>query len=164
MILNLEYFPATFIVPPFLLLLLFSHPLCSTLCKHIACSTPGFPVPHRLLEFSQVHVHCIGDDCHSAISSSDTLFSFCHQSFPASRTLWMNHLFSLDDQDTGASASVLPENIQDWAPLRLTVLIFLRYKTFRSLLQRHSSKASILWYSALFKFSSHNCTWPLGRW
>ena len=25
------------------------------------CSTPGFPVPHRLLEFAQVHVHCIGD-------------------------------------------------------------------------------------------------------
>ena len=25
------------------------------------CSTPGFPVPHRLLEFAQVHFHCIGD-------------------------------------------------------------------------------------------------------
>ena len=22
---------------------------------------PGLPVPHRLLEFAQVHVHCIGD-------------------------------------------------------------------------------------------------------
>ena len=30
--------------------------------------------------------------------------------------------------------------------------------TSRNLLQHHSSKASILWYSALFKFSSHNCT------
>ena len=26
-----------------------------------ACSMPGLPVPHRLQEFAQVHVHCIGD-------------------------------------------------------------------------------------------------------
>ena len=25
------------------------------------CSTPGLPVPHHLLEFAQVHVHCISD-------------------------------------------------------------------------------------------------------
>ena len=25
------------------------------------CSTPGLPVPHHLLEFAQVQVHCIGD-------------------------------------------------------------------------------------------------------
>ena len=25
------------------------------------CSMPGLPVPHHLLEFVQVHVHCIGD-------------------------------------------------------------------------------------------------------
>jgi len=25
------------------------------------CNTPGLPVPHHLLEFAQVHVHCIGD-------------------------------------------------------------------------------------------------------
>ena len=34
---------------------------CLTLCDPMDCSTPGLPVPHRLLEFSQVHVHCIGD-------------------------------------------------------------------------------------------------------
>ena len=34
-------------------LLLFSRP--------VACSTPGLPVPHHLLEFAQVHVHCIGE-------------------------------------------------------------------------------------------------------
>ena len=32
---------------------------CLTLCDPMDCSTPGLPVPHRLLEFSQVHVHCI---------------------------------------------------------------------------------------------------------
>ena len=25
------------------------------------CSMPGFPVLHYLLEFAQIHVHCIGD-------------------------------------------------------------------------------------------------------
>ena len=44
-----------------------------------------------------------------------------------------------------ASASVLPINIQDKFPLELTGLISLKSK--KSLLQHHSSKASILWCS-----------------
>ena len=58
--------------------------------------------------------------CHPATSSSDALFSYCPQSFPASGTLSMNRLFTSDDQNTGASASVLPMSIQGWFPLRLT--------------------------------------------
>ena len=46
-----------------------------------------------------------------------------------------------------ASASVLSVNIQDWFPLRLTGLISLKSK---GLLQHHSSKTSVLWYSAFF--------------
>ena len=46
-----------------------------------------------------------------------------------------------------ASASVLPMNIQDWFPLGWTGLISLQSK---SLLQHHSSKASILQRSAFF--------------
>ena len=42
---------------------------------------------------------------HPAISSSDTLFSFCRQSFPASGTFPVSCLFESDDQNTGASAS-----------------------------------------------------------
>ena len=34
---------------------------CLTLCDPMDCSKPGFPVPHYLPEFAQVHVHCIGD-------------------------------------------------------------------------------------------------------
>ena len=34
---------------------------CPTLHNPMDCSTPSLPVPHRLLEFAQVHVHCIGD-------------------------------------------------------------------------------------------------------
>ena len=54
--------------------------------------------------------------CHPAISSSDTLFSFCPQSFLGSGIFPMSWLFISNDQNTGASASastsVLPMNIQ----------------------------------------------------
>ena len=35
--------------------------LCPTLCNHMDCSTPGFPVLHQLLELAQIHVHQVGD-------------------------------------------------------------------------------------------------------
>ena len=54
-------------------------------------------------------------------------------------------------QSTGASASVLPMNIQDWFPLGWTSLNLLAVQeTLKSLLQHHSSKASILHHSAFF--------------
>ena len=34
---------------------------CLTPCEPMSCSMPGFPVLHHLLEFAQVHVHCISD-------------------------------------------------------------------------------------------------------
>ena len=50
-----------------------------------------------------------------------------------------------------ASASVLPINIQDWFPVGWTGWISLQSKdSFKSLLQHHSSKASILRLSAFF--------------
>ena len=36
-------------------------PLCLTLCNRINCSTPGLPVHHQLPEFTQTHVHWVGD-------------------------------------------------------------------------------------------------------
>ena len=68
--------------------------------------------------------------CCPAISSCEALFSFCPQSFPASGTFPMSHLFTSDDQTTGASASasVLSMNIQGWFPLRLADLISLLSK------------------------------------
>ena len=57
--------------------------------------------------------------CNPTISSSFTLF-FCLQSFPASVSFPVSQLFSSGGQSIGASASVLPMNIQDWFPLGLT--------------------------------------------
>ena len=34
---------------------------CPTLCYPMDCSTPGFPVLHHLLEFTQIHVHWVND-------------------------------------------------------------------------------------------------------
>ena len=34
---------------------------CPTLCNSMNCSTPGLPVNHQLPEFTQTHVHRVGD-------------------------------------------------------------------------------------------------------
>ena len=62
--------------------------------------------------------------CHPTISSSDTLFSSCPQSFPVSRSFPMSQLLTLGTQSIAASASVLPMNIKGWFPLGLIGLIF----------------------------------------
>ena len=64
------------------------------------------------------------------ISSFATHFSFCLQSFPASRSFPMNWLFWSDGQSVGTStsASFLPVNIQGWFPLALTGLISFKSK------------------------------------
>ena len=102
--------------------------------------------------------------CHPAISSSDALFSFYPQPFPASGSFPMSWLFPSDDQNTGTSASVLLMNIQDWFPLRLTDLISLQSKglsgVFSSItVQRHQFFGSL----PSLQSSSHNHTWQLGR-
>ena len=78
--------------------------------------------------------------------------SFCHQCFPESGSFPVSQLFTSGGQSIWASvlASVLPMNIQDWFPLGLTDLISLQSKGLKSLLQHHSSTASILWCSAFF--------------
>ena len=35
--------------------------LCPTLCDPMDCSTPGLPIHHQLLEFTQTHVHWVSD-------------------------------------------------------------------------------------------------------
>ena len=82
--------------------------------------------------------------CHSTISSSIVPFSSCPQSFPASGSFPVSQLFASGGQSTGISVStlVLPMSTQDWSPLGWTGWMSLG--TLKSLLQHHSSKASIL--------------------
>ena len=66
--------------------------------------------------------------CHPTILSSVIPFSSCLQSFPASGSFPMSQFFPTASQRIGASASVLPMNIQDWFPLGWTGLISLQSK------------------------------------
>ena len=68
--------------------------------------------------------------CHPAISSSVIPFSSCPQSLPASGSFPTSQLFTWGGQSTGVSvsASALPMNTQDWAPLAWTGWISLQSK------------------------------------
>ena len=89
--------------------------------------------------------------CHPIISPSIVPFS-CPQSFPESGSFPMSQFFTSGGQsiEVSASVSVLPVIIQDWFPLGWTGWISLQSKGLKSLLQQHSSKASILQHSAFF--------------
>ena len=83
---------------------------CQTLCNPMNRSTPGLPVHHQLQEFTQTHVHRVGD----AIQPSHPLsspFPSCPQSLPASESFPMSQLFAWGGQSTGVSAlaSFLPK-------------------------------------------------------
>ena len=64
--------------------------------------------------------------CHPAISSSVIPFSSCPQSLPALGSFPRSQLFAWGGQSLGvsASASVLPMNTQDWAPLFIYFFIY----------------------------------------
>ena len=105
-------------------MLLFSHP--NSLQLHgLQQSRPPYPSPSPEVCPSSCPLH---QWRHPVISSSETVFSFCLQSFPATGAFPMSQLFASDDQTTGPSMSVLPTSIQGWFPLRLTSLISLLSK------------------------------------
>ena len=88
--------------------------------------------------------------CHPVISSSVVPFSSCPQSLPASESFPVSQLFTWGGQSTGVSAlaSFLPKNTQSFRMDWLDLLAV--HGTLKSLLQHHSSKASILWRSTFF--------------
>ena len=88
---------------------------CPTLCDPMNRSTPGLPVHHQLPEFTQTHVHRVGDASSHLILCRPLLLLppippsirvFSNES--TLRTRWPKFGVS-------ASASVLPENTKDWA-------------------------------------------------
>ena len=115
------------------------------------CSTPGLPVHHQLPEFTQTHVHRVSD----AIQPSHPLLSPSppapnpsqHQGFSNESTLHMRW-----PKYWSFSFSIIPsKEIPGLISFRMDWLDFLAVQgTLKSLLQLHSSKASILWRSAFF--------------
>ena len=137
---------------------------CPTLCDPVDCSTPGFPVHHQLLEFTQTHVHWVSDaiqPSHPLSSPSPPAFNLSqHQSFQ------MSQLFTSGGQSIGvsASASVLPMNIQGWFLLWLTGLISLQSKGLsrvfsNTTVQKHQFSGARLSSQS----SSHIHIWPLEK-
>ena len=113
------------------------------------CSMLGFHVLQYLLEFAQIHVHWVSD----AIQPSHPLLPTCPPTLSLSQHQgffqWVGYLYQV--------AKVLEFQHQRQSFQWILGLIFFRIDWFgllavqgtsRSLLQHHSSKASVLWCSA----------------
>ena len=113
---------------------------CPTLCDPTNRSTPGLPVHHQLPEFTQTHVHRVGD----AIQPSHLLSS---PSVPPSIRVFSNEstLCMRWPKYWSFSFSISPSNEHPGLiSFRMDWLDLLAVQgTLKSLLQHHSSKASI---------------------
>ena len=114
-------------------------------------STPGLPVHHKHPEFTQTHVHCVSDAIQpshplSSLLLLPSIFSsirvFSNES--ALHIRWPNYWsFSFSISPSNEHPGLIPFRM-DWVDL-LAV-----QGTLKSLLQHHSSKASVLHHSAFF--------------
>ena len=112
------------------------------------CSTSGSSVLHCLPEFGQIQATELVMLSNHLILCSPLLLPSV---FPSIRICSNEPHFSSGGQSIGASASVLPMNIQDWFPLRFDWFNpFAVQETLKSFLQHYSSKASIFRSSAFF--------------
>ena len=123
------------------------------------CSVAGSPVLHHLPEFFQIHF--IG-----LVMLSNHLI-FCCPLFllhSASGSFPMSQLFTSGGQSTGASASVLPMNIQDWFPLQLISLICLQYRGLLRVFSSTTIQKHQFFNAQLSLWSnSHICTWQVEK-
>ena len=114
------------------------------------CSTPGLPIHHQLPEFTQIHVHWVGD----AIPPSHPLSSPSTPAFNLSQYQGLFQWISSSYQVAkywSFSFTVSPSNeYSELVSFRMDWLDLLAVQgTLKSLLQ-HSSKASILCHSTFF--------------
>ena len=124
---------------------------CLTPCYPMNCSTPGLPVHHQLLEFTQTHVHQVGD----AIQPSHPLSSILllPSIFPSISVFSNESVLHIRwPKYWSFSFSISPSNEHSGLiSFRMDWLDLLAVQgTLKSLLQHHSPKASILWCSAFF--------------
>ena len=113
--------------------------------------TPGLPVHHQLPESTQTHVHWISD----AIQPSHPLLSPSPPAsiFPSIRVISNESALHIRwPKDWSFSFNISPSNeYPGLISFRMDWLDLLAVQgTLKSLLQHHSSKASILWWSAFF--------------
>ena len=102
---------------------------CPAICNLMYCSMPGCLVLHHFSEFTQAHVHWVGD----AIEPFHPLSSPCPPALNLSQHQGLFKWVSSSHQvakilRVSASISVLPKNIQNWSPLGWTGWISLQSK------------------------------------
>ena len=118
---------------------------CRTLCDPMNRSTPGLPVHHQLSEFTQTHVHRVGESCRALLllpSIPPSIRVFSNESILCMR--WPKYWsFSFSISPSNEHSGLVYFRM-DWLDL-LAV-----QGTLKSLLQHHSSKASFLQRSAFF--------------
>ena len=118
-----------------------------TLCDPMDCSTPDFPVHHQFLEFTQTHVHRVGDatqPSHPVSSPSPPTFNF-----PSIR-IFSNESVLCIRWPKYWSFSISPSNeYSRLISFRNYWFDYLAVQgTLKSFLQHGNSKASILGHSA----------------
>ena len=134
---------------------------CPTLCDPMNCSTPGLLVHHQLQEFTQTHVHRVGD----AIQPSHPLLSpFPPASNPSqhqSLFQWVNSSHEVAKVLEFQLQPVLPMNIQDWSPLEWTSWISLQSKGLSRVFSNTTvQKHQFFGAQPSSQSNSHICTWP----
>ena len=137
---------------------------CLTLCDPMNCSTPGLPVHHQLPEFTQTHVHRVSN----AIQPSHPLSSpLLLPSIPPSIRVFSNEstLCMRWPEYWNFSFSTIPSKEHPrLVSFRIDSLDLLAVQgTLKSLLQHHSSKASIFGAQPSSQSNSHIHTWPLEK-
>ena len=124
---------------------------CPTLCAPMNRSMPGLPVHHQLPEFTQTHIHCVGDAIEPSyplsspsppslnLSQHQGPFKWASSPHQVAKVLEFSFNISPSNEHPGLISFRI-----DWLDL-LAV-----QGTLKSLLQHHSSKASIFECSAFF--------------
>ena len=121
------------------------------LCDPMDLSTPGLLVHHQLPEFTQIHVYRVGDAIQPSYPLSSASPLAFHLSQHQGLFQWVSFLHQV--------AKVLECQLQHHPSNEYSRLISFRIDwfdflavqgTLKSLLQHHSSKASVLWCSAFF--------------
>ena len=129
---------------------------CLTLCNPMNRSTPGLPVHHQLPEFTQTHVHRVGDAIQPVMPSSRIILCplLLLPPIPPSIRVFSNEstLRVRWPKYWSVSFSIISsKEIPGLMSFRMDSLDLLAVQgTLNSLLQHHSSKPSILRCSAFF--------------
>ena len=127
-------------------------------------STPGLPVHHQLPEFTQIHVHRVGDAIQPSHPLSSPSLPAPNPSQHQSLFQWVNSSHEVAKVSLSALESFLPKNIQDWSPLELTGWISLQSKGLSTVFSNTTVQKYQFFSTQLSSQSkSHIHTWQLEK-